>query len=1402
MKKITLWLFALFTCWQVNAQVSSYAFSQSAGTYTPISGGTSLASYTAATTGATRMDDVIYNIPNGTIPFQFFYNGTGFTGCNVSSNGFITFGATAPDAGNYAPLSSTNLYSGAISAFGRDLEGGFIFTANRTSGSADLLNVSNVGSIQVGDFLDGTGIPTGATVVSIVGTTITMSANATSTGTAGAIRVGGPSSNIQYATEGVAPNRVFVIQYSNFKRFGTTLTTTQHMVLNFQFRLHETTGEIRIVYGTNSPGLTTFTTTNQVGLRGVDSAFATNVNNRANTKNVNDDWLNSVAGTANTSGMLFNNVSPANVISSGLTYTWTPPSCSAPGGFVASAITPTAATISWNAVSPAPATGYEYFFSTTNATPTVAGTPTTALSANLTSLSVNTTYFVWLRSDCGSGTFSAWSGPFTFATPCNPNTIPYFEGFESGYVHNTNVAGCITQASVTGTQVWTANSTLTDFNRTPRTGSFNAFLRYGNEDWLFIPIELVGGTSYRVQFFARQDGAIAANSNMAISYGTANNAAAMTNVVTAATGIINGNYQEIVGDFVPATSGVYYVGIKGFMNFSPNFISIDDISIDVTPPCINPSSLSVNSISTNSVNFLFNGNPDGSQLDFAYVVQPQGTGAPTTYPAGTLEDGTNTVNDFNFVIPVTGLLPATNYEIYVAANCNGTWVGPLNFVTACTAVTDFSQGFETTTGALFPTCWSKVGPDGLANTQASTGISGARNLYMYSTTAASRPVVSMIPVSNASAGTHRMKMKVRANFTPGETLELGYLTNPTDATTFTSISSIVTNSTTVAQDFITVPSGMPAGDVVFALRTGTALLSVLVDDVVWEPIPAAAPSCASNIVATPNATCGNFANTITWDVTSGADGYYVFVGTTPGGIDVSDGTTPVATNSFTFTGAISTTYYYTIVPFNAIGSATGCTEASFTTVATGCYCTSAPTSVDGNGITNVQIGTTNFPSTVTVAPFYNDFTATPVDMSQGISNNVQISYDTGFGYTYPYAIFIDANDDFTFDASEIVATGTVSNTPAIQTVNASFVMPGTIPLGNHRMRIVTADSAFDAPNPFNPCYSGTWGETADFTVNIVAASCAPPVATATVVPACGTAQFSVDVNVTALGSGTPSITDGTTTWPITAVGVVNVGPFASGATVNLTVLHGTDATCNLPLSAITYTCPAANDNLCNAIALTVNAISTGTQYNNIGSTAETNEPIPACFNDDINGSVWFSFIAPASGEVNITTDIAGATLDDTEIAVYAAAGVTCSDLSTLGAVLGCDQDSGTTINFNSFLNLAGLTAGNTYYIQVDKYSDFNSNGSFGIEVQEVLSSDSFDNANFIAYPNPVKDIFNVSYSSEISSVRVINLLGQEVVSKQVNATSTQVDMSQLSAGTYIVNVTVGDTIKTIKVVKQ
>lgn len=86
---------------------------------------------------------------------------------------------------------------------------------------------------------------------------------------------------------------------------------------------------------------------------------------------------------------------------------------------------------------------------------------------------------------------------------------------------------------------------------------------------------------------------------------------------------------------------------------------------------------------------------------------------------------------------------------------------------------------------------------------------------------------------------------------------------------------------------------------------------------------------------------------------------------------------------------------------------------------------------------------------------------------------------------------------------------------------------------------------------------------------------------------------------------------------------------------------------------------------------------------------------------------------------------------------------------------------------------------------------------------ESLSTVSFDNSNFKFYPNPVKDVLTISYETLISKVSVVNLLGQQLMSKSINANESQLDLSTLSAGTYLVKITTQDNLeKTIKIVKQ
>lgn len=85
----------------------------------------------------------------------------------------------------------------------------------------------------------------------------------------------------------------------------------------------------------------------------------------------------------------------------------------------------------------------------------------------------------------------------------------------------------------------------------------------------------------------------------------------------------------------------------------------------------------------------------------------------------------------------------------------------------------------------------------------------------------------------------------------------------------------------------------------------------------------------------------------------------------------------------------------------------------------------------------------------------------------------------------------------------------------------------------------------------------------------------------------------------------------------------------------------------------------------------------------------------------------------------------------------------------------------------------------------------------------VLETETFATPGQLkVFPNPVKDQLQLAFDSKITSAAVYNMLGQEVLVQTINDNEGAIDVSHLSAGTYIVRATIGDEVKTVKVVKQ
>ena len=143
LQKVGITVLTLFGAVQgLNAQVSSYSYTQSSGAFTSIASTGALVAGSDAST-ATTNDTAGWS---ATIPFNFNFNGTDYTSVYVNSNGGATFGTTTSTSTTV--ISTTTAYAGAVGVMNRDLWGVFITSGVTTTGSNIITNVVSMKGIE------------------------------------------------------------------------------------------------------------------------------------------------------------------------------------------------------------------------------------------------------------------------------------------------------------------------------------------------------------------------------------------------------------------------------------------------------------------------------------------------------------------------------------------------------------------------------------------------------------------------------------------------------------------------------------------------------------------------------------------------------------------------------------------------------------------------------------------------------------------------------------------------------------------------------------------------------------------------------------------------------------------------------------------------------------------------------------------------------------------------------------------------------------------------------------------------------------------------------------------------------------------------------------------------------
>jgi subtilisin-like proprotein convertase family protein len=653
MRKIYFLFLLLFISGGIFGQtnIARYLYSISSGPYTPISGGTVVAS-------GGYDNQVSAAVPLGG---TFNYGGAAFTTCYISANGYITFGA-APTGTNYTPLSTLGATTGAIAAFGQDAGGSTV------AGATPEISYLNIGgatgefvvqykdhanyynrSVERLNFQIRLNLSSG--VINIIYGTCTNPGSVSTSGTS--VQVGIRGNSVVYASN------------------------------------------VNNLMAGNVPTATTCNWSNAVtGASNASSmlfAGLTNVNVNIPT-GLTYTWL---PLTAVAPVRAFNAVSGLGT--SGATVSWTAPT----GATQYNVQYRIPGTCTWTNYSGNP-------ISTTSVSFTGLA-PSTVYQVRVQAISgVNSAIYSHIPNQGGAGDGYTASG--TFTTLCPPTNVPYSQNFDA--VTAPAIPSCTSVLDVNGGTTWATyvpGSTTWGFPGNALLYLYNTTLP-GN-DWYFLQgLNLTGGTTYQISYkYGATDPLYP--EKMKVAFGTAPDPAAMTTTIADYPNIVANAVAPFAFSatvpFTPATTGVYYIGFQAYSATDQFRLLLDDILVDVQPACLAPTGLTASPVGTTTATVSWTASASTPSGGYQWEIRTSGAGGSGA--AGLTTSGSTAAG---IVTANTSVLTAnTTYNLYVRANCGSsnfsTWAGPFTFSTLCNPITTFpfTETFETASPSR--NCWAR-----------------------------------------------------------------------------------------------------------------------------------------------------------------------------------------------------------------------------------------------------------------------------------------------------------------------------------------------------------------------------------------------------------------------------------------------------------------------------------------------------------------------------------------------------------------------------------------------------------------------------------------------------------------------------------------------------------------------
>ncbi|MDY0217502.1 MAG: T9SS type A sorting domain-containing protein [Bacteroidales bacterium] len=411
-------------------------------------------------------------------------------------------------------------------------------------------------------------------------------------------------------------------------------------------------------------------------------------------------------------------------------------------------------------------------------------------------------YNARIKTNCGVGDESEYSEIIEFTTLQNPAGLPFIEGFEAGWADWSVINGTQTNQWVIGTPGpgGTQAAFISNDN-----GITNAYTTGSRSDvHLFRDIQFTADEHFLLSFEWKGMGESSYDflkvslvpAGYPIVAGTLIHDSLRIGEIRY--NLSNSWTQENIELDEKYTNGTYSLVFSwkndGSSGNQPP-IAVDNIELKVLT-CPRPSEIIASNIETEAVTLAWTENGTASE----WIIRYGNSGFNHLFD-GDGEDVLATSNPFT----LNSLDPAFTYDVYIKSNCstsdNSFWSNKITFSTACNpSVGTWTENFEGVSVPNLPICWSKIvetSSSGDVKTVSSyaPGATTSAPMSVHLTNAYDQSSTIMLvspEIEEMDLLTLTFKAKAGSNANP---IQIGYLTNPTDASTFVLLKQIALTTT-------------------------------------------------------------------------------------------------------------------------------------------------------------------------------------------------------------------------------------------------------------------------------------------------------------------------------------------------------------------------------------------------------------------------------------------------------------------------------------------------------------------------------------------------------------------------------------------------------------------------------